>query len=64
MEIDLITDKKSDDSYSFHFILNGNKYSNHDYQSRESALEDARSIARCVMNGIKLKDGDCYIESN
>ncbi len=47
-EIEIITDRASDGTYSYQFTLNGSEYSDRDFTSREAALSDARSVARCA----------------
>jgi len=53
-EIEIITDKASDGSYSYQFTLNSVDYSDHDFTSREDAISEARSVVRCAFkNGGK-----------
>ena len=51
-EIEIITDRASDGSYSYQFTLNGSDYSDRDFTSRESAISEALSVARCAFRGM------------
>jgi hypothetical protein len=48
--VDIITGK-DEDGYHWEFTIDGNRYADASFWSRESALESARSAARAVWRG-------------
>lgn len=45
-EIEITTERDVSGSYSYSFRLNGQTFEDHDFTTREAALEEARSVAR------------------
>lgn len=59
LDVEIWTEQDRFGMYSYDFVLMGNVYRKHDFQSRANALEDARSAVRCVLADIELKDVEC-----